>query len=71
MQFNIGGILATCLSCGSNEFASLQSAERADRLACTDCCTEVTLDDLLAEIGRTATAARALVSRRGSAYPLD
>ena len=54
MTFNIAGILAKCVSCGNHEFAplGLDRADRADRLTCTDCCIEVTLDDLLAQIGR-------------------
>jgi hypothetical protein len=73
VQFNIAGILAKCLSCGSHEFAPLgrHPAERADRLACTDCCTEVTFDDVLAQIGRTAITSRAEASGRRAAYPPD
>ena len=54
MRFIVAGILARCVSCGNHEFAplGLNRADRANRLACTDCCIEVTLDDLLAQIAR-------------------
>ena len=73
MQLDIGGILAKCFSCGCNDFAPLgfHSAERPHRLACTDCCTEVTLDDLLAQIARTAMGTRTVVSRLRAPYPVD
>jgi hypothetical protein len=60
MQFDIGGILAKCFSCGSNDFAPLRStpAEPHDRLACARCCTEVVYEGLLSQIGRTAIAKR-------------
>lgn len=73
MQFNIGGIHAKCVSCGSHEFAplGLNRADRANRLACTGCCMEVTLDDLLAQIGRQAITGRGEAGLRRAAYRLD
>jgi hypothetical protein len=60
MQLNIGGIVAKCYSCGSNEFASLRpnAADRGDRLACVRCCTEVLYEDLLSRIARAAIVRR-------------
>jgi hypothetical protein len=69
----IGGILAKCLSCGNHDFAPLGAHPRnkADRLACTECCTEVAFDDLRAQIGRTAITRSAVVSPRRAASPFD
>jgi hypothetical protein len=60
MQLDIGGIVAKCFSCGSNEFASLRpnAADRSDRLACVRCCAELVYEDLLSQIARTAIVRR-------------
>jgi hypothetical protein len=60
MQLDIGGIVAKCFSCGSNEFASLRptAADRSDRLACVRCCSEVVYEDLLSQIDNAAIARR-------------
>jgi hypothetical protein len=73
VEFEIAGILANCLSCGSHDFAPLGAhpMKKADRLACTACCTEVAFDDLRAQLGRTAITRSSLASRRLAASPLD
>ena len=73
MEFKIAGILAKCFSCGNHDFAPLGAhpTKTTDRLACTECCTEVAFDDLHAQIGRTAITRGVVASRRRAAYPLD
>jgi hypothetical protein len=53
VEFEIAGLLAKCLSCGNDDFAPLRAhpTKKADRLACTECCTEVAFDDLRAQSG--------------------
>lgn len=52
MRFGIGGTLAKCLACGSNDFAPLRRTpmERSDRLACIHCCSEMVYEDLVSQI---------------------
>jgi hypothetical protein len=58
MHIDVGGVSAKCFVCGSNDFESLRArpGEPSDKLTCTDCCAEVSYDDLLSQIGRIAIA---------------
>ena len=56
MQLHIDGLFARCFSCGSDDFALLRPnpGNQNDLLACARCCTEVSYEELLSQIGPTA-----------------
>lgn len=60
MQLHIDGLFATCFSCGSDDFALLRPnpGNQNDLLACARCCTEVSYEELLSQIGRTAVTSK-------------